>query len=284
MRWQAAQLLREAPEFRRLSYSRREVLAFLIRRADEDGVVRRLICVRVMAQKLDMPYETTRKALQYLSQHKVIACVPGRGRFRSRYAVPVSWGTAPLDPLTPAPVAPNAATASMTTTSAGQAPTTGQAAGSPGETRKVLAASGASADAGPWTQTTLSSASSAPTASDTTSPVSAAGSASASSDGPTSDPARWCELARARGFPHPNKRCCGTTARQLAAIRKSAAAAAARQRAEQEREAERQRLAALPSTVDPTYNSSKREWAKAEARRIAAELNPSRPVPEGQPP
>lgn len=220
MRWHVVAPLREAPEYRALSRSRQEVLWFLWRRADDDGVVRTQICVRLIAERLGLPRETVRKCLQYLDRQHVIVRRPGSGRARSLYVVPVAWDLPLTDPdAEPPTTAPSASSAG--TPSSGTAP--GTAAGT-GATPNPRARARSAA---PTSTSSPSRPEWIPRRPAVQQPA-IPGPRPASAGELDEEPDLWCARARAEGARHLNSRCCGTTKRQIEIRRKAAAAAAAR--------------------------------------------------------
>lgn len=170
--------------------AQRRVFKRLAQKADDDGVVRMQMSTRKLAEYTDHSPETVRKMLRWLERDGKIRRSPGTGRERSRYAIPVVWGAAILDPLTPA-ASPAAAPSAVTVS--------------------------------PASTTSSAAAASAPAAGSTTPTENSPGQLV---------PDSWCPEARARGYPHNGRRCCGLTTRQVRA---------AEQKARRERAAERER-------------------------------------------
>lgn len=252
MRWPDYSPLREFPQYKRLSYSRREVLLFLWQRADDDGVVRRQVAIRRIGERLDMPRETVRKALTYLANEKIITRVPGSGRRRSVYVVPVAWDRPLTDPDAPRPAArvragvPTARTSSTSTTNTDAA--TGVPAAGPQEAPTSTSGSfpwRGRNDAGAGTRSNI--------------PGTAQQQPDENDD---DDRSLWCERARAEGARHRNKRCCHSTSRQL--LEQKRARDAARARAAEEAAAAERRAR---QSQDWTPSRARGvEMARAETR------------------
>lgn len=258
MRWHEVAPLREAPEYRALSRSRQEVLWFLWRRADSDGVVRKQICIRRMAERLNLPRETVRKCLQYLDRAGVITRQPGSGRARSLYVVPIAWDRPLTDPTADPPPPPGP----DMTPSAGADITRSNTTSS---VTRATAASATSTNGAPRPPEWIPRR---PAVQQLALP----GPRASADQLPDDEPDLWCERARAEGARHLNSRCCGTTKRQIEARKR--AAAAARARAERERAAaeDRERRAAFLASEPSEVESSARAAARAavqQAKRAA---------------